>query len=142
GRLPERARAGALGLGSGFGFGVVEVAVRCIGGITAPALLGNPAFYGLLLGGAGAFLLLTSALQRGSVTAATAGMVLGETVGPPRVGVLALADRTRHGWAPAALAGFLLALLGALALARFGEAPAERADEIAPAAVRSAAEMP
>ena len=75
GRLPERVRPAVLGLFAGFGFGVVEVAVRLINGMTPSALLTNPAVYGLLLGGGTAFLLLTSALQRGSVTAATAGAV-------------------------------------------------------------------
>ncbi|WP_405586547.1 hypothetical protein [Streptomyces sp. NBC_01190] len=121
GRLPGRARAAALGLGAGFGFGVVEVAVRLIDALRPAALFTNPALYALLLGGAAAFLLLTSALHRGSVTVATAGMVIGETIGPALVGVLALDDRTRNGWAPAAVAGFALAVLGALALARFGE---------------------
>ncbi|MEV0266445.1 hypothetical protein AB0I49_34580 [Streptomyces sp. NPDC050617] len=125
GRLPGRARAAVLGLGSGIGFGVVEVAVRLIDGLTPEALLANPASYALLVGGGAAFLLLTSALQRGSVTAATAGMVIGETVGPALVGVAWLGDRTRAGLTPLAVAGFVLAILGALALARFGEAPAD-----------------
>lgn len=125
GRLPEKIRAASLGLGAGFGFGIVEVAVRLIDGMTPSDLFTNPALYALLIGGGAAFLLLTSALQRGSVTAATAGMVIGETVGPALVGVLALGDRTRDGWAPVAVGGFALAVLGALALARFGEvAPA------------------
>lgn len=123
GRLPGRARAAALGLGAGLGFGVVEVAVRLIDHLSPGAVLANPASYALLLGGGAAFLLLTSALQRGSVTAATAGMVLGETLGPALVGVAWLGDRTRPGLAPLAMAGFALAILGALALARFGEAP-------------------
>lgn len=126
GRLPEGPRAAVLGLGAGFGFGVVEVAVRLIDGLTPAKLFANPALYALLLGGGAAFLLLTSALQRGSVTVATAGMVIGETIGPALVGVLALGDRTRGGWAPVAVAGFALAVAGALALARFGEvAPAD-----------------
>ncbi|WNI19740.1 hypothetical protein [Actinacidiphila sp. ITFR-21] len=127
GRLPGRARAAALGLGAGLGFGVVEVAVRLIGALRPAALLADPALYALLLGGAAAFLLLTSALRRGSVTAATAGMVIGETVGPALTGVLALGDRTRDGWAPAVVTGFLLAVVGALALARFGEPAAPTA---------------
>jgi hypothetical protein len=121
GRLPDGARAAALGLGAGFGFGIVEVAVRLIDDVSFSALLANPAAYALLIGGGTAFLLLTSALQRGSVTAATAGMVIGETVGPAAVGIAALGDRTRDGLAPLAIAGFALAVLGALALARFGE---------------------
>jgi drug/metabolite transporter (DMT)-like permease len=123
GRLPERGRALVLGLGAGFGFGVVEVAVRLIDSVSPVALLTDPALYALLLGGGAAFLLLTTALQRGSVTTATAGMVIGETVGPALVGVVWLGDRTREGLAWAAVLGFAVAVAGALALARFGEAP-------------------
>ncbi|MEV6951824.1 hypothetical protein [Streptomyces sp. NPDC051183] len=119
GGLPDRARALVLGLAAGTGFGVVEVAVRLIDGPS----LANPALYALLLGGGAAFLLLTSALQRGSVTAATAGLVLGETIGPAAVGVAWLGDRTREGLTWLAVAGFAVAVAGALALARFGELP-------------------
>ncbi|MEE4421174.1 MULTISPECIES: hypothetical protein [Streptomyces] len=126
GRLPERSRAAALGLGAGFGFGVVEVAVRLLDDFAPLALLTNPAAYALLIGGGAAFLLLTTAFQRGSVTTATAGMVIGETIGPALVGVAWLGDRTREGLAPLAVLGFALAITGALLLTRFGEAPAER----------------
>ncbi|MET9655843.1 hypothetical protein [Streptomyces sp. NPDC006510] len=125
GRLPEKPRALVLGLGAGCGFGVVEVTVRLIDDVSPSALLTNPAAYALLLGGGSAFLLLTSALQRGSVTTATAGMVLGETIGPALVGVFWLGDRTREGFVWPAVAGFVVAVAGALALARFGEAPAD-----------------
>ncbi|MEV7195889.1 hypothetical protein AB0N81_29385 [Streptomyces sp. NPDC093510] len=125
GRLPGRGRALALGLGAGCGFGVVEVTVRLIDDVAPRALLANPATYALLVGGGAAFLLLTSALQRGSVTTATAGMVIGETIGPALVGVVWLGDRTREGLAGLAVLGFAVAVAGALALARFGEAPAE-----------------
>ncbi|WDV56913.1 hypothetical protein PV963_28485 [Streptomyces coeruleorubidus] len=125
GRLPERGRALALGLGAGLGFGVVEVAVRLVGGLTPGALFTNPAAYALLLGGGAAFLLLTSALQRGAVTTATAGLVLGETVAPALIGVVWLGDRTRPGLGWPAVLGFAVAVAGALALSRFGEAPVE-----------------
>ncbi|MEU5208016.1 hypothetical protein [Streptomyces sp. NPDC020742] len=128
GRLPDRSRAAVLGLGAGLGFGVVEVAVRLLDGFTPSALLANPASYALLIGGGTAFLLLTTAFQRGSVTAATAGMVIGETIGPALVGVAWLGDRTRPGLAPLAVLGFGCAVAGALALARFGEAPAAEPD--------------
>ncbi|WP_280887506.1 DMT family transporter [Streptomyces sp. LBL] len=123
GRLPQRVRAAVLGLGAGFGFGVVEVAVRLIDSVALLDLLRDPAAYALLLGGAAAFLSLTSGLRTGSVTAVTAGMVIGETVGPAAVGVIWLGDRTREGLGWAAVLGFLIAVVGALALARFGEAP-------------------
>ncbi|MFE6623634.1 hypothetical protein [Streptomyces sp. NPDC057740] len=122
GRLPERGRGLVLGLAAGFGFGVVEVAVRLIDSVSV-AELANPATYALLLGGGAAFLALTSALQRGSVTVATAAMVIGETVGPAVVGVVWLGDRTREGLAWLAVLGFVVSVAGALALARFGEAP-------------------
>ncbi|MET7286045.1 hypothetical protein [Streptomyces sp. NPDC005573] len=133
-RMSGRARALLLGLGAGLGFGVVEVAVRLIGSLRPAALFTDPALYGLLLGGGAAFLLLTSALQRGSVTTATAGMVIGETLGPAAVGVVWLGDRTREGLAWLAVLGFAVAVAGALALARFGEAPAGT-DTPAPAPV-------
>ncbi|TRO62830.1 hypothetical protein [Streptomyces sp. IB201691-2A2] len=134
GRLPDRGRALALGLGAGFGFGVVEVSVRLIDGLTPSALFTNPATYALLLGGGAAFLLLTSALQRGSVTTATAGLVIGETIGPAVVGVVWLGDSTREGLAWLAVLGFAVAVAGALALARFGEAPVEvdESESVAP----------
>ncbi|WP_329460156.1 DMT family transporter [Streptomyces sp. NBC_01497] len=125
GRLPGRSRALVLGLGSGAGFGVVEVAVRLIDSLdlASGGFWTNPALYALLLGGGAAFLLLTSALQRGSVTTATAGMVVGETVGPALVGVIWLGDRTREGLGWVTVLGFAVAVAGALALARFGEPP-------------------
>ncbi|WP_328947102.1 hypothetical protein OG259_16560 [Streptomyces sp. NBC_00250] len=119
GRLPQRPRALVLGLGAGFGFGVVEVAVRLIDGID----FADPVWYALLVGGGAAFLLLTSALQRGSVTTATAGAVLGETIGPAIIGVVWLGDRTREGLGWLAVTGFAIAVAGSLTLARFGEPP-------------------
>ncbi|MFK0043326.1 hypothetical protein ACIQU4_04320 [Streptomyces sp. NPDC090741] len=134
GGLPDRSRALVLGLAAGTGFGVVEVAVRLIDGISL-ASLANPALYALLLGGGAAFLLLTSALQRGSVTVATAGMVLGETIGPAVVGVVWLGDSTREGLAWLAVLGFAVAVAGALALARFGEPPNPAPAQSGPAGV-------
>jgi hypothetical protein len=48
-------------------------------------------------------------------------MVVGETVLPAVVGVVVLGDEAKHGWVPVAVGGFVLAVGGALALARFGE---------------------
>jgi drug/metabolite transporter (DMT)-like permease len=125
GRLGERSRALVLGLGAGGGFGVVEVAVRLIDPIdpTKAAFYTNPAVYAVIAGGAAGFLLLTSALGRGSVTTATAGMVVGETVGPALVGVAWLGDQTRPGLSWMVVVGFVIAVAGTLVLGRFGEAP-------------------
>ncbi|MGB6206025.1 DMT family transporter [Mycobacterium sp.] len=125
GRLGDRSRALVLGLGSGAGFGVVEVAVRLIDPFdpTRADFYTNPAVYAVVAGGITGFLLLTSALSRGSVTTAVAGMVVGETVGPALVGVAWLGDQTRPGLSWIVVAGFVVAVAGALALSRFGEAP-------------------
>jgi hypothetical protein len=125
GRLPDRARALVLGLGAGTGFGVVEVAVRLIETIdpTKRSFYTNPALYAAAAGGAAGFLLLTSALHRGSVTTAVAGMVVGETLAPAFVGVVWLGDTARAGLGWLVIAGFAVAVCGALVLARFGEAP-------------------
>jgi drug/metabolite transporter (DMT)-like permease len=125
GRLGDRSRALVLGLGAGVGFGVDEIAVRLIDTIdpTKAAFWANPAIYALAAGGAAGFLLLTSALSRGSVTTAVAGMVIGETVGPALVGVAWLGDRTRDGLGWMVVTGFVIAVVAALALSRFGEAP-------------------
>ncbi|EID16299.1 integral membrane protein [Mycobacterium xenopi RIVM700367] len=134
GRLGERPRALFLGLGAGTGFGVVEIGVRLVDPIdlTTAAFYTNPAVYAVAAGGAAGFLLLTSALQRGSVTTAVAGMVIGETVPPAIVGVVWLGDRTREGLAWMVVAGFAIAVAGALVLARFGEAPEPKPATMAP----------
>jgi drug/metabolite transporter (DMT)-like permease len=125
GRLSDRTRALVLGLGAGAGFGVVEIAVRLIDSIdlTKAAFYTNPAVYAVIFGGLAGFMLLTSALSRGSVTTAVAGMVVGETVGPALVGVAWLGDQTRAGLAWLVVAGFVVAIFATLALSRFGEAP-------------------
>lgn len=127
GRLPDRSRALALGLAAGSGFGVIEVGVRLIEVLdpTKRSFYTNPALYAAAAGGAAGFLLLTSALHRGSVTTAVAGMVVGETLAPAFVGVVWLGDRARAGFGWLVIAGFVVAVAGALVLARFGEVSAD-----------------
>lgn len=125
GRLRVRPRALALGFAAGTGFGVVEVGVRLIDKLdpTKAAFYTNPALYGIVGGGAAGFLLLTSALQRGSVTTTVAAMVVGETIAPALVGVVWLGDSAREGLGWLVIVGFAVAVSGTLVLARFGEAP-------------------
>jgi drug/metabolite transporter (DMT)-like permease len=125
GRLADRTRAVALGFGAGTGFGVVEVGVRLLNEIdpTKRAFYTNPALYAVAAGGAAGFLLLTSALQRGSVTTTVAAMVVGETIAPALVGVVWLGDSARDGFGWVVIVGFVVAVSATLVLARFGEAP-------------------
>jgi drug/metabolite transporter (DMT)-like permease len=120
-RLPDRWAAPVLGLVSGFSFGAVALASRVLVGFRPGELLRDPAAYVIGVAGALAFLCLTTAMQRGSVTIVTALMVVGETVLPAVIGVTLLGDRTRAGYGPVAVLGFLAAVGAALALARFGE---------------------
>lgn len=121
GRAGDRVRTAGLGLVAGLCFGLVAVAGRVIQSLAPLDLLRDPALYVVAVAGALAMLFFATALQRGSVTTATAMMVLGETVMPSLIGVLLLGDRTRPGFAVVALIGFVLAVAAALALARFGE---------------------
>jgi hypothetical protein len=74
-----------------------------------------------------AVLFFATALQRGSVTTTTGAVVVAETLMPALVGLFLLGDGTRHGFAWVAVVGFVMAVTGALVLARFGEPPAEPA---------------
>jgi drug/metabolite transporter (DMT)-like permease len=121
GRLRGQARSAMLGLVAGLGFGFVAIGARVVTGLSPLGLLRDPAAYVIAAGGVVAFLFFATALQRGSVTTTTAAVVVAETVMPAVVGVVLLGDRTRHGLGWLAVAGFLLAVAGALALARFGE---------------------
>ena len=82
----------------------------------------TPPTYTLAAAGIVSFLLYATALEGGSVTTATAAVVLAETMPPALVGVLFLGDTTRPGLAAVAGFGFALAVFCAVALARFGEA--------------------
>ncbi len=74
-----------------------------------------------------AMLTYSIALQRGSVTQATAPLVVGETVAPALVGLLLLGDHARPGWGWVAILGFSLSVAGAVSLARHGELEVEPA---------------
>lgn len=131
GRLRGRARAVVLGLVAGLGFAIVAISARVLTSLAPLDLLRNPAAYGLAGGGTAAMLFYATALQRGSVTTTTAAVVVAETVIPAAVGVWLLGDQTRPGYIPAAIAGFVLAVAGALTLARFGKPHVDQEPAIA-----------
>lgn len=121
GRLPDPARSVALGLAGGLLFGTVGMAVRVLPTLAVGALIRDAATYATVLAGILGSWFYAAALQRGNVVAATATAVVGETVPPAAIGLLLLGDHARPGWLPVAAAGFAVAVVGALALARFGE---------------------
>lgn len=124
-RLPNPARTPALGAVAGLGYAVLAVSARILPGFTPHQLVRDPATYTLAAAGIVSFMLYASALEGGSVTVATAAVVLAETAPPALVGLLFLGDTTRHGLAGVAVLGFLLAVACAVLLARFGEGSEE-----------------
>jgi drug/metabolite transporter (DMT)-like permease len=124
-RLPGRARTPLLGAIAGLGYAVLAVAARILPGFAPAQLVRDPAAYTLAAAGIVSFLMYASALEGGSVTVATSAVVLCETLPAALVGVLFLGDTTRRGLAGLAIPGFILAIAGAVTLARFGEAGEE-----------------
>ncbi len=118
--LHGTARTPVLGAVAGLGYGVLAVAARVLPGFNPAELVRDPAAYALAAAGVVSFMLYASALEDGSVTVATAAVVLAETTPPAVVGVMFLGDHTRPGLGGVAAAGFGLAIVCAVALARFG----------------------
>jgi drug/metabolite transporter (DMT)-like permease len=120
-RLRPPMRTPALGAVAGLGYGVLAVAARVLPGYSPHHLIRDPAAYALAAAGIVSFMLYATALEDGSVTVATALVVLAETTAPAVVGVLFLGDHARRGMSGMAVLGFSLAVVCAVALARFGE---------------------
>lgn len=141
-RLPGRARTPLLGAIAGLGYAVLAVAARILPGFAPAQLVRSPAAYTLAAAGIVSFLMYASALEGGSVTVATAAVVLCETVPAAAVGVMFLGDSTRRGLLGLAIPGFILAVAGAVTLARFGEAGDEPSPRSVSERARHSASQP
>jgi len=113
-----RSSAHALAVLAGLAFTVVAVTARSL---TVPRplwhLLADPGLWAILALGMLGMLFFATALQRGSVTSATALTFAVETIVPAGIGLAFLGDTTRPGFALVAAAGFALTVSGTLALA-------------------------
>ncbi|MFE9191776.1 hypothetical protein ACFYL6_19420 [Micromonospora sp. NPDC007208] len=119
---PRMSGPAVPGLLAGLSFGCAALGARLIGGAgTVGDVLASPATYAVVLAGLTGLLLYATALQRGTVTVASASTILGQTVGPAAAGWLLLDDGVRPGSVPVAAVGFALAVAGAVALARHAE---------------------
>jgi len=131
---PGHGDAWALGALAGLMFGAAGIGARILRTPSTPwKLLIDPALYAIAVAGLLGLLLYAMALQRGSVTVATAAVVVAETLVPAAVGITLLGDRPQPGRTAMAAVGFGLSVAGAVALARYGEPPArnvERAPEL------------
>jgi len=131
GRLQDVRGALALGVVAGLAFGATSTAARMVPAAAPQSSPGvwllhagaQPATWAMVLAGGLGMLAYASALQRGSVTQATAPLVVAETVAPALFGFWVLGDQARPGWEWIAVSGFVVAVAGALVLARHAEIP-------------------
>jgi drug/metabolite transporter (DMT)-like permease len=117
-RSSGSASSQALAVLAGLAFTVVAVTARSL---TVPGplwhLATDPGLWAIVVLGVLGMLLFTTALQRGSVTSATALTFAVETIVPAAIGLIFLGDTTRPGFAAIAAVGFVLTIAGTLALA-------------------------
>ena len=128
-----RARTGAAfpGLLAGLMFGDSAVATRVIARLGEPAasVLLSPSGIAVIVSGALGTLLYANAVQRGSVTAASAMSTVGQTLGPALTGWFVLGDGIRSAFVWAAVTGFVLTVGAAVTLAHHAHpAPAGDAE--------------
>jgi drug/metabolite transporter (DMT)-like permease len=122
-----RGRASWLLLAGAAGLAWTGVALASRGISVDPLswhLVRNPLLWAILIQGALGVGLFAYALQRGPVTPITAITFVLEMIVPSSVGLLLFGDDVQPGLGWLAIAGFLMAIGGTLALARYSEVPA------------------
>ncbi len=111
-----------MALGAGLSFSCVAVASRSLD-LPDPAwhVIIDPAIWVIVVNGVLGTVLFAMGLQRGRVTVVAAVSYTTSTVVPSAIGLLFLGDQVRTGFALVATAGFVVAVSGAIGLARFTE---------------------
>ena len=109
-----------LAFAAGLSFTCVAVAARSFD-MPDPSwmFMLQPAIWAIVVDGIVGTVLFALALQRGRVTVVAAVTFTTNTVLPSAIGIIFLGDQVRSGYALVATAGFLVAVSGAIALARF-----------------------
>jgi len=121
-RMNGRASTIVLSCAAGLGFTGVAVAARGIGADDVTwSLLLNPLLWSIIVHGAVGMSFFTVALQRDAVTLVTAITFVFEVVVPALIGVALFGDAIEPGRMPFAIAGFVLAVGGAVSLSRFAD---------------------
>jgi drug/metabolite transporter (DMT)-like permease len=121
-RMKNRASAIVMSCAAGLGFSGVALASRGIGatGISW-SLLSDPLLWAIIVHGAIGIGFFTVALQRDAVTLVTAITLVFEVVVPSLIGIMLFGDAIAVGFTSLAIAGFALAIGGAVLLSRFSE---------------------
>jgi len=111
---PASATLGAL---AGLAFGGTALCARAVEADSSlSAAVTDPLSWALVAYGILGLSFYAAALQRGSVTVATACLYTAETLAPSLVGLLVLGDHARPGLAPLAAVSFGVTLVAAVAL--------------------------
>lgn len=108
--------AAALGCLSGLAFGGTALCARALVADVSISDLRDPLLWGMLAYGALGLIFFASALQRGSVTVATAWLFTAETVVPSIIGLTILGDSARPGYALIAAVSFIVTIVAAVGL--------------------------
>ncbi len=108
--------AAALGCLSGLAFGGTALCARALVADVSISDLRDPLLWGMLAYGALGLIFFASALQRGSVTVATAWLFTAETVVPSIIGLTILGDSARPGFALIAAVSFVVTIVAAVGL--------------------------
>lgn len=121
-RMKGRTSSIVMCCAAGLGFTGVALASRGIGADDmSSSLLLNPLLWAIIVYGAVGMSFFTVALQRDSVTLVTAISFVIEVVVPSVLGIALFGDAIARGLVPLAIAGFVLAIGGAVSLSRFAE---------------------
>lgn len=124
-KQPPGMRSGvALGVIAGLSLAILVLGARILRGFGPLTLLADPAAWAMGFAGLLGLLVSATAMQRASVVTVTAATVATEAVAAAILGLVVCGDRPMAGTEVWAVVGFVVALAGALGLARFG-APAE-----------------
>lgn len=118
-------RGPVLAVAAAVSFSVVSVSARSLR-VPEPwwTLPGEAAVWAIVANGLTGVILFAKALQNGSAVTMTAILFTTTTVLPSAVGLAYLGDHLRAGLEPLAAVGFVLAVGGAIAVARFTGGPA------------------
>lgn len=112
--------APVLAFGAGLGFAVVSVAARTLHlGPNLVSWVADPGVWALVVDGIAATVLFAQALQKGSATTVAAVCFTTDTVFPSAIGLLFLQDSIRPGWSVFGSIGFVVGIVGAVALAHY-----------------------
>lgn len=122
--LDASSASAVLGALAGLAFGGTALCARAVEADSGlGAMVTDPLSWALVVYGGLGLAFYAAALQRGSVTVATAWLYAAETLAPSVVGLLVLGDHARAGLAPVAVVSFVVTLAAAVVLTLVTPAP-------------------